>query len=213
MERQKLPSLGIRASFYSTLSHKPALAGIREREGRMKTFNKKGDEGQTSLLYGGRVAKSDIRCEAYGTIDEAVSALGLARHFCMPEVGDIILSLQRELFLVGAELATPEERYSELAKKKNVVTSEMVQRLENLIDDLEARVEMPQAFVIPGGASAGSAALDVARTVIRRAERRVVTLKDAAMVRNDEVMKYLNRLADLIFTLARYEEMAGLEDV
>ena len=171
----------------------------------MKTFNKKGDGGETSLLFGVRVAKSDPRCEAYGTIDEAVSVLGLARHFCRPEIKDIVFGLQQDLFKVGAELATPAEQYSKLAKKRNVVTSEMVQRLENLIDEFEAKIKMPESFVIPGGASAGSAVLDVARTVIRRAERRIVTLKEAGLVRNNEILKYTNRLADLIFTLARYE--------
>ena len=179
----------------------------------MRTFNKNGDGGETSLLYGDRVAKSDPRCEAYGTIDEAVSALGLARHFSQAEVKDIILSLQRDLFVVGAELATPAEQYSKLVMKQNAVTSEMVQRLEDLIAHFEARVKMPGAFVIPGGASAGSAALDVARTVIRRAERRVVALKESAMVKNDQVLEYLNRLSDLVFTLARYEEKAELKDV
>ena len=172
----------------------------------MKTFNKKGDRGETSLLFGARVAKSDPRCEAYGTIDEAVSALGLARQFCKPEVKDIILSLQKDLFLVGAELATPAEHYSKLVKKRKTITSEMVQSLENLIDDFEAKVKMPEAFVIPGGVSAGSAALDVARPIIRRAERRVVSLKQAGTAINDEILKYLNRLADLVFTLARYQE-------
>ena len=179
----------------------------------MRTFNKKGDGGETSLLYGDRVAKSDPRCEAYGTVDEAVSALGLARHFCCPEVRDVVLSLQQDLFVVGAELATPAQHYSKLAMKKNIVTPEMVQKLEDLIDAFEAKVEMPKAFVIPGGASAGSAALDVARTVIRRAERRVVALKESGAVKNDEVLKYLNRLADLVFTLARYEERGKLGDV
>ncbi len=171
----------------------------------MKTFNKKGDSGETSLLFGDRVAKSDPRCEAYGTIDEAVSFLGLARHFCRPEVKDVIFSLQQELFVVGAELATPTEHYTRLVKKGKTVTTEMVQRLEGLIDQFEAKVKMPKAFIIPGGSSVGSAALDVSRTVIRRAERRVVTLKEAGLVKNAEVLKYLNRLADLIFTLARYE--------
>lgn len=161
--------------------------------------------GETSLLFGNRVAKSDPRCEAYGTIDEVVSFLGLAHHFCRPEVKDIVFSLQQELFVVGAELATPTEHYAKLAKKQKTVTPEMVQRLEALIEEFEAKVEMPKAFIIPGGSSSGAAALDVARTIIRRAERRVVALKEAGLVKNDEILKYLNRLADLIFTLARYE--------
>ena len=172
----------------------------------MKTFNKKGDGGETSLLYGARVAKSDPRCEAYGTIDEAVSALGLARSFCSSEVKDIILSLQKDLFVIGAELATPSEHYSKIAEKKNIVTADMVQRVENLIDELEAKIKMPKSFIIPGGSSSGSAALDVARTIIRRTERRVVSLQRAGAVTNEEILKYLNRLADLVFTLARYED-------
>jgi len=171
----------------------------------VKTFNKKGDAGETSLLYGVRTAKCDPRCEAYGTIDEAVSALGLARNFCQPEVKDIVFGLQQDLFIVGAELATPLERYPELAAKGKVVKPEMVQRLENLIDDYEAKIDMPREFVIPG-ACPGSAALDVARTVVRRAERRAVALKEAGQLANEEVLKYLNRLSDLIFTLARYQE-------
>ena len=173
----------------------------------MKTFNKRGDRGETSLLYGVRVAKSDARCEAYGAIDEAVSALGLARSFCQPEVKDIVFSLQQDLFVAGAELATPLERCPESQKGK-VVKPEMVQRLEGLINDFEARVDMPREFIIPG-ACVSSAALDVARTVIRRAERRAVVLKQAGQLANEEVLRYLNRLADLVFTLARYQEKVG----
>ena len=174
----------------------------------MRTFNKKGDRGETSLLYGVRVAKSDARCEAYGTIDEAVSALGLAKNFCQPEVRDILSNLQQNLFIVGAELATPSGRYSELAAKGKVVKSEMVQQLEDLIDDFEARVDMPREFIIPG-ACVSSATLDMVRTVVRRAERRIVALKEAEQLMNEEVLKYVNRLADLLFTLARYQEKNG----
>ena len=176
----------------------------------MKTFNKKGDQGETSLLYGVRVAKSDLHCEAYGTIDEAVSALGLARRFCGQRMQDIVLSLQKELFLLGAEMATPMESYSKLVDKGNVVTASMVQRIEDLIDELEDEVKMPQAFVIPGACTA-SAALDLARSIIRRAERRALALREEGGLQNGEVLRYLNRLADLVFTIARYEEgEAGL---
>jgi len=174
----------------------------------VKTFNKKGDRGETSLLYGVRVAKNDLRCEAYGTIDEAVSMLGLAKNFCQLEVKCIMSSLQRDLFVIGAELATPLERYPELAAKGKVVKPEMVQRLEELIDYFEAKVDMPREFITPG-ASMSSATLDVARTVIRRAERRAVALKQAGQLMNEGVLEYLNRLADLIFTLARYQEKVG----
>ena len=172
----------------------------------MRTFNKKGDRGETSLLYGVRVAKSDPRCEAYGTIDEAVSALGIARCSCKAEIKDIIFGLQKDLFLIGTELATPAEHYSKLLQKRKTVTAEMVQKLENLIDDFEAKVKMPDAFIVPGEASLGSASLDLARPIIRRAERRVVSLKQTGLVINEEILKYLNRLADLVFTLARYQE-------
>ena len=171
----------------------------------MKTFNKKGDSGETSLLYGVRVPKCDDKCEIYGTIDEAVSMLGLAKNFCRPEVKDILSSLQRDLFVIGAEMATPEEHYSQMVSRGKVVTPEMVQRLEDLIDNHEAKIDMPREFVIPG-ACISSAALDVARTVVRRAERRAVAFEQRRKLVNEEILKYLNRLADLIFTLARYEE-------
>jgi cob(I)alamin adenosyltransferase len=172
----------------------------------VKTFNKKGDSGETSLLFGERVPKSHLRCEAYGTIDEAVSAFGLARQFCKPHVNDIIASIQQELFIIGAELATPANQYDKLSQKGSVVNSEMVNRLEGLIDELEAKIKMPQAFIVPGGHGTGSAALDLARTVIRRAERRIVGLRDSGVAVNEQILHYINRLADLVFTLARYQE-------
>ena len=172
----------------------------------MKTFNKRGDRGETSLLYGGRVAKSNPRCEAYGTIDEAVSLLGLARALTKKEqVSHILYGIQQDLFIVGSELAVAADEYLKLKAKHRVVTAEMVDRLERLIDDLEQKVEIPKSFVIPGNCPS-SAVLDVARTVIRRAERRVVALKQENMVPNQRVLAYLNRLADLVFALARYEE-------
>jgi cob(I)alamin adenosyltransferase len=170
----------------------------------MKTFNKRGDKGETSLLYGERVPKSDPRCEAYGTIDEAVSALGLARALSLKErVSDIIYSIQQELFIVGSELAAVDRE--RLEARHRVVTAEMVARLEGVIDEFERDMEMPRVFIIPGN-SPSSAALDVARTIIRRAERRIVALKNENMVPNERVLEYVNRLADLLFTLARYEE-------
>ena len=171
----------------------------------MKTFNKRGDKGETSLLYGTRVAKCDDRCEVYGTIDEAVSMLGLAKNFCRPEVKGIVSNLQRDLFIIGAEMATPEEHYPQMIARGNVITPEMVQRLEDLINDFEDKVDMPREFIIPG-ACISSAALDVARATVRRAERRAVTFKQTGKSINEEILRYLNRLADLIFTLARYEE-------
>jgi len=172
----------------------------------MKTFNKRGDEGETSLLYGGRVSKSDLRCEAYGTVDEAVSALGLARSVSSNErTREIVHRIQDELFILGAELATATEEYDKLASRNVVVTDEMVDRLESLIEEFEAEIPMPKAFVIPG-AMPSSASLDLARTIIRRAERRAIELRNQGLITNERVLRYLNRLADLVFTVARYEE-------
>ncbi|MCZ6615442.1 MAG: cob(I)yrinic acid a,c-diamide adenosyltransferase [Chloroflexi bacterium] len=172
----------------------------------VKIYTKRGDQGETGLLYGGRVSKTDPRCEAYGTIDEAVSALGLARSLSAnPRVKKAIRQLQRELFTVGAELATAADEYETLKKHFAIVTPEMVEWMENLLDDMEEEVKLPRAFIIPG-ASAASSAIDVARSTLRRAERRTVELKELGLLVNDEVLRYLNRAADLLFMLARYED-------
>ncbi|MBI2859084.1 MAG: cob(I)yrinic acid a,c-diamide adenosyltransferase [Chloroflexi bacterium] len=171
----------------------------------MKTFDKKGDKGETSLLYGVRVPKNHPRCEANGTIDEAVSAIGLARCFCKRIPPETLTVLQRGLFKVGAELATPLEHYEKLQARGGCITADMPDQIEIQIVEMESRIEMPQAFVLPG-AVLGAAALDMARAVLRRAERRVVDLVQSGQVSNPEVERYLNRMADLLFTLARYEE-------
>jgi len=172
----------------------------------MKTFNKRGDKGETSLLLGPRVAKSDPHCEAYGTIDEAVAAIGLARALSRKqEIRDMLLAVQKDLFVLSGELATPPEAHERLARKYPVITDGDVQRLEDLINDLEQTVKMPERFVIPGGSPA-SAAIHLARAIVRRAERRVVSLQQDGQVPNQEVLRYLNRLADLLFTLSLYEE-------
>jgi len=172
----------------------------------MKTFNKRGDKGETSLFLGPRVPKSDPHCEAYGTVDEAVAALGLARALSRKQkIRDILFGVQKDLFVLAGELATPPEAYERLAQKYPVITDGDVQRLEGLINDLERMVKMPERFVIPGDSSA-SAAIHLARATIRRAERRVVSLQKDGQVPNKEVLKYLNRLADLLFTLSMYEE-------
>ncbi|MSQ22705.1 MAG: cob(I)yrinic acid a,c-diamide adenosyltransferase [Dehalococcoidia bacterium] len=174
----------------------------------VKIYTKRGDTGKTGLLYGGRVSKSDPRCEAYGTTDEAVAALGLARALSTDaRVQEIIRQAQRELFTVGAELATDPSQYATMQRHFPVTTPSMVERLEHLIDELDAEVHLPRSFIIPG-ASAASAALDVARTILRRAERRVVGLKEAGLLVNDELLRYINRLSDLLFILARYEDRA-----
>jgi cob(I)alamin adenosyltransferase len=172
----------------------------------VKIYTKYGDEGETGLLYGGRVSKADPRAEAYGTTDEAVSALGLAKALSdNPLVRSIVDRLQRELFTVGAELATDAAHYDKLLAHFSAVTPEMTAALEGDIDTLSAQVELPRSFIVPGGSPA-SAALDVARTALRRAERRAVELHDREALKNPEILRYLNRTSDLAFMLARYED-------
>ena len=176
----------------------------------MRIYTKKGDDGSTGLLFGGeRVSKADLRTEAYGTVDEAVSALGLARAAIgsitdrtEARLAELSLRLQRELFVVGAELATHVERRDRLTDGESRVTDEMVEALEVEIDDLEALMEQPKEFVLPGESMTG-AALDLARTTVRRAERRCVALAGDGGLPDSRVLPYLNRLADLLFVMAR----------
>ena len=169
---------------------------------------KRGDGGETDLLYGGRVSKTDPRTEAGGAVDEAVSALGLARALSgEPLVRTVVDELQRALFTLGAELATDAESHEKLAQHFKAVSAEMTQALEAHIGALDAEVELPPSFIVPG-ASPASAALDVARSVLRRAERRAVELQERSMLANREVLRYLNRASDLVFMLARYEDRA-----
>lgn len=165
-----------------------------------------GDDGTTGLLYGGRVSKAHPATEAYGTTDEAVAAIGLARALIDdPALGGDLLELQRELFVVGADLATNPRERAKLEPGVSLVTEAMTERLEGRIDDLVARRPLPEAFVVPG-ANPGSASLDVARGIIRRAERRVIDLLgDGGEGANPEVARYLNRLSDLLFVLARWQ--------
>ena len=176
----------------------------------MRIYTRKGDTGTTGLLYGGdRVSKADLRTDAYGTTDEAVAALGLARAWIGSEtdrtearLAALVLRLQRELFVVGAELATHVDRRGRLADGTSRVTGEMVAALEREIDELEEVVEQPTEFVVPGESRVG-AGLDLARTVVRRAERRAVALAAEGGLPDSQVVPYLNRLADLLFVMAR----------
>jgi cob(I)alamin adenosyltransferase len=175
----------------------------------MRIYTRKGDDGTTSLWYGGRVAKADPRTEAYGAVDEANAALGAARALCGNEnagLADDLLRLQRELFVVGAELATSPEAAERLEDGVSRVTDQMVEALEPMIDRYMDQVELPPQFVIPGGTLL-SAQLDVARTTIRRAERRVVALRDAGGLASEAVLRYLNRASDLAFALARFADV------
>jgi len=178
---------------------------------RKSIVTRTGDAGETGLLYGGRVSKADPRTEAYGSVDEAISSLGAARALVTdPSRHAIILRLQSELFTVGAELATDPAEYDNLEKHFKVVTPDFTHRVESEILELEKRVPLPDAFVIPGGTAAG-AALDVARTVVRRAERRIVGLQQSGYEVKGELLRYVNRLSDLLFMLARAEEGATVK--
>lgn len=176
----------------------------------MRIYTRKGDNGSTGLLFGGdRISKADPRTDAYGTIDEAVSALGLARASIGAatdrtevRLSELIIRLQRELFVVGAELATHTDRRDRLTLGVSRATAAMVKALEDEIDDLETLVEQPKEFVLPGESMTG-AAIDLARTIVRRAERRCVALADEGGLPDSMVLAYLNRLADLLFVMGR----------
>jgi cob(I)alamin adenosyltransferase len=176
----------------------------------VRIYTRKGDTGTTGLLFGGeRVSKSDLRTDAYGTTDEAVAALGLARAGIGAEtdraearLAALILRLQRELFVVGAELATHRDRRERLTDATTRVTEAMVVSLEREIDDLEELSEQPTEFILPGETPTG-AALDLARTIVRRAERRSVALAEVGGLPDSWVVPYLNRMADLLFVMAR----------
>jgi cob(I)alamin adenosyltransferase len=174
----------------------------------MKVYTRGGDDGTTGLLFGGRVPKDAPGPTAYGSTDEAVSALGLARAECEPgsELFDLLVRLQRELFVVGAELATLPENRTKLVDGTTRVRAEMVSALEPLIDEITGRFEAPTEFVLPGE-NRVAAALDLARTVVRRAERETVSARMAGWLDDtSQVTPYLNRLADLCWTLARWQE-------
>jgi cob(I)alamin adenosyltransferase len=173
-----------------------------------RIYTKKGDDGTTSLWYGGRVSKDDARTEAYGSVDEAGSALGVARSLCTSKDGEVaadILRVQTDLFVAGAELATAPNAADRLEDGVSRVTDEMVDALDAEIDRYMDRVALPPKFVIPGG-TALSAQLDFARAVLRRAERRVVALRDADGLASGAVLRYLNRASDLVYALARFAD-------
>ena len=175
----------------------------------VKIYTKKGDDGSTSLWYGGRVPKHHGRTEAYGSLDEACSQLGVARALCGPgeaELAADILRLQDDLFVAGAELATAPEAAERLEDGVSRVTEEMVAELERLIDRYMAEVNLPPKFVIPGG-NPLSAQLDVARTVIRRAERHISALAEAGELNGETVIHFVNRASDFAYALARFADI------
>ncbi len=166
----------------------------------MKIYTKTGDKGETSLYDGTRVRKDSVRVESYGTVDELNSNLGFASHFIQDEdIRQKLFQVQKKLFFVAGELATKEE-----GKFKNGVTDEDISALERWIDEYLTKIEKVDSFIIPGS-SHGSASLHVARTVCRRAERRILALSREDEVR-PQVIKFVNRLSDTIYAFARFLE-------
>jgi cob(I)alamin adenosyltransferase len=168
----------------------------------MKIYTKTGDKGDTGLFGGGRVAKDDPRVEAYGDVDELNAVIGMARAIePLPRIDEVLVPMQRDLFSIGALLATPDldKMHKHLAKAN--IDDRRIRELEQAIDDCDRDLEPLKAFIIPGGSRKG-AILHVARTVCRRAERRVIHLQREVEI-PQLVVVYLNRLSDLLFTLAR----------
>jgi cob(I)alamin adenosyltransferase len=187
------------------------VGGRRPAIARSAVATGKGDDGTTGLLYGGRIAKDDPRTEAYGTVDEAVAALGLARLELrvagLAELAESVLRWQRELFVVGAQLAANPDAVDRLKDGVTRVSEDMLVGVESELARWEAHMEMPREFVVPGETRA-SAALEVARTIVRRAERRVISLERHLEPSTGWTVPYINRLADLLWVLARAAEQA-----
>jgi cob(I)alamin adenosyltransferase len=175
----------------------------------VKIYTKKGDDGTTSLWYGGRIPKHHGRTEAYGALDEACSALGVARALCGSDQAELaadILRLQDDTFVAGAELATAPEAANRLEDGISRTTGVMVAALEERIDHYMGQVDLPPKFVIPGGTQL-SAQLDVARTLIRRAERGIAALNEAGELASETVIHFVNRASDLAYAMARFADV------
>ncbi len=168
-----------------------------------KIYTKKGDDGTTGLLYGGRVRKDSWRIELNGAVDEAQAAIGLARAEAEPgsELHERLTALARDLYVLMAEVATAPENRTKLAAGSTLVSPDMISALEAGIDDLLERFDLPSDFTVPGE-NRVAAALDFARTVVRRAERIAVSEPQEGSL----VMAYLNRLSDLLWAMARWQE-------
>lgn len=173
----------------------------------MKIYTRRGDDGSTGLLFGCRVNKDESGPEAYGAVDEAVSALGVARAMADGDLAAAILGVQRDLFVAGAELAAAPGSRDKLTDGVSRVTAGMVEALEPAIDAVVGRSGLPTEFVVPGG-NPLAASIDLARSIVRRAERRSVTHCRVAGIEGSQVVPYLNRLADYLYVLARAAEAA-----
>lgn len=172
----------------------------------MRVYTGKGDDGTTGLLFGGRVPKDDLRPEALGAVDEAQAAIGLARAAVgeiadAVELDELLVRVERDLYVLMAELATDDANRSKLEAGTTMVTADHVEALSSVTDDLAGRFAFPTEFVVPGQTEL-AARLDVARTVVRRAERRAVPVA----AEGAQVVPYLNRLSSLLWTAARWAE-------
>ena len=172
----------------------------------MKIYTRTGDAGETSLLGGPRVPKDDVRVAAYGDVDEANAAIGMVRALALPPLDQLLLGIQKDLFAIGARLADPGGKVA-ARRAKAAITPAHVRRLEKAIDAREEELPPLRSFVLPGGTPTASL-LHQARTVCRRAERSVVRLAREGHV-DSQVLVYLNRLSDLLFVLARFENHRG----
>jgi cob(I)alamin adenosyltransferase len=174
----------------------------------VKIYTRKGDDGTTGLWYGGRVKKSDPRTSAYGDLDEAISTIAVARALAkesFPEVAADLLEMQRCLFIGCAQLATADESFGKLVPGVTLIEQAMVDALETRIDHYKEQLDLPPKFIIPGG-TVLSAQIDVARTVVRRAERSIVALAELDPLPDTTVLAYVNRSSDLLFALARFTD-------
>ena len=171
----------------------------------MKIYTRDGDDGTTGLLYGQRVPKDSPQPSAYGDVDEAQATIGLARAVATQEVHEILLVIESELWIVMAELACSPGQMNKLTEAGNRISSSQVKNLEELIDQITEKYEQPTEFVLPGGSEV-SARLDLARAVTRRAERAVL----AVVVEDSQILPYLNRLADLLWVMARWQEETSI---
>ena len=167
----------------------------------MSFYTRNGDDGTTGFLGKGRVKKYEIRMETIGSLDEASAALRLARAFvCSVEIKEIVLKVQKFLYLVMGEVAADEEN----VVRFSAIKSDHVSELENIIDHISKKTKIPNEFIVPGDTK-GGAFLGLSRTVIRRAERRLVEMLDAGLIQNQYLLKFINRLSSLLFILEIYE--------
>ena len=172
-----------------------------------KLYTKNGDQGETSLLYGEKVSKNDIRVECYGVIDECMSNLGAAKSILnkqkSTEIENVVLNIQRKLFIISTEIACPKNKYERLRDNYKFITKEMIEETENHIDHFQINSPEIKFFVLPG-TSLASSYIDISRTICRKAERLCVKVKEKDLLNNDLNLILLNRLSDLLFIIARY---------